>query len=127
MNLRPRFFSLAAGGERRGSVASNAPSELSRSDVATRGKSKADNSHIREQPKNYYKVVYENKEVNKLLQMLGTAISATKAVSGLSTNIFHSLSSQLLISPLWLLFSLSLFIFDNLQPKLICPCKNHTT
>ena len=48
--------------------------------MATRGKSKADTNNIREKPKNYYKVVYENKEVNKLLQMLGTAISATKAV-----------------------------------------------
>lgn len=61
---------------------SNAPSELSRSDIATRGggRGKADGSHIREQLKNYYKVVYENKEVNKLLQMLGTSISSTKGV-----------------------------------------------
>lgn len=71
----------AAGGERRGSVTSNAPSEMSRSEMATRGKGKTDTAHVREQPKNYYKVVFENKEVNKLLQMLGTAISSTKAVS----------------------------------------------
>ncbi|KAF6020163.1 DNAH5 [Bugula neritina] len=68
-----------AGAERRGSVASNAPSEVSRSDVATRAKGKSEGSHVREQSKSYYKVVFENKEVNKLLQMLGTAISSTKA------------------------------------------------
>lgn len=72
---------VLVGADRRASVVSNAPSEMSRSDIATRGgKGKIDGSHIREQPKNYYKVVYENKEVNKLLQMLGTSISSTKGV-----------------------------------------------
>lgn len=75
------YYCSLVDGERRGSIASNAPSELSRSDVATRPKGKSEASHIREQPKNYYKIVFENKEVNKLLQMLGTAISSTKAVS----------------------------------------------
>ena len=63
---------------------------MSRSDVATRAKGKMDGSHIREQPKNYYKVVFENKEVNKLLQMLGTAISATKAVSIIIIVVFFN-------------------------------------
>jgi len=64
--------------ERRGSTGSNAPSEVSRSEVTARAKRAGDSQ--KDQQKNYYKVVYENKEVNKLLQMLGTAISATKAV-----------------------------------------------
>lgn len=80
MQLSTSVEHVAAGADRRASIVSNAPSEVSRSDVATRGgKGRADN--IKEMPKNYYKVVYENKEVNKLLQMLGTAISSTKAVS----------------------------------------------
>lgn len=80
MKVFSTVWYISAGADRRGSVASNAPSEVSRSEVATR-KGKMDSSHVREQPKSYYKVVYENKEVNKLLQMLGTAISSTKAVS----------------------------------------------
>ena len=110
------FLSITVGAERRGSIASNAPSELSRSDVATRGKSKADTNNIREKAKNYYKVVYENKEVNKLLQMLGTAISATKAVRISDYPWFYPappmLTSFLLITDfLPIHYSVSLLIF----------------
>ena len=63
--------------ERRNSVTSLAPSEGSRSELATRRQ----NTEVVQQPKNYYKQVSDNKEIAKLVSLLATAINSTKRVS----------------------------------------------
>ncbi|XP_012940947.1 dynein heavy chain 5, axonemal [Aplysia californica] len=68
------------GGERRASVVSNAPSEMSHLEAASK---KADAESVKsyviqQQPKNYYKSVSDNKEIAKLASLLSTSINSNK-------------------------------------------------
>ena len=73
--------------ERRNSATSLAPSESSRSDLATRHSRHPELSVA----KNYFKQVSDNKEVSKLVSILATAINSTKKVSYLSTDTVPNL------------------------------------
>ena len=69
--------------ERRASVTSNAPSEGSKSDITTRTGKDLDSDEqkgtfVREQPRNYFKSVSENKEVSRLVSLLSTSINSNK-------------------------------------------------
>jgi dynein heavy chain len=68
---------------RRNSVVSNAPSDTSRSDTLSRsGRFKEEEKpvsfQVQPQPKNFFQRVQENKEINKLVSLLSTAINSTK-------------------------------------------------
>ena len=79
--------SMEGHNERRHSLTSNAPSESSRSELATRSgrgrdhdDDKAVHFSIQTQPKNYFRNVNDNKEVAKLASLLSTSINSTKKV-----------------------------------------------
>lgn len=77
--------------DRRGSMVSVAASEASRGAETgrSRGRNEADTTDsgytVHAQPKNYFKSVYDNKEISKIVALLSTSINSNKKVRFVSS------------------------------------------